>query len=370
MSSDSRVRTTIGLATWLVTGIPMALTILSKREAVGSAAVAWGVTFLLFGVCFWVMTRTREHAIVTLSIASALALLVAVFGHSGFEPILLVVVAAVAGGRLNPRGIAILLTILTTLLAAITWARFGPGSLLAVGSFAGFMVFAALTSTIAENERRARENLAKSNAELQTALALLDVSTRAAERARIGRDLHDVIGHHLTALSLQLEVALHVPQEECAEHVRKAQAISKLLLSDVRGVVSDLRTEKPIDLIRAIDLFRSAITKPRIEIIAPDTLQLADPLVAQTALRAIQEIVTNATRHSSAQRLTIRIAKLDSSLEIIAADDGVGVAAVTPGNGLSGLQERVEATGGTLAIRSAAGEGFAIEMRLPLGEDA
>ncbi len=354
--------------TWFASGIPTVLVFLSPQGEMMTGELTWAIAFLLFGACFLVITRTKWHPRALLCIASALGLTVSIIGRSGFEPILLVIVAAVGGGLLSISGYALLIATQTLLLACIKLSMSGAGALPSVGAYAGFMIFAAMTAMIAENEKRARADLAEANIKLMTALSLLDVSTRAAERIRIGRDLHDVIGHHLAALCLQLEVASHVPADECAEHVTKAQSISKLLLGDVRSVVSDLRAEEPIDLIRALELLASAITKPQIEVIAPDCLLVQDPGVAQTVIRCLQEVITNATRHSLADSLTIRIREVDDSLEIEAADDGAGVSKMELGNGLLGMRERIDATGGTLELRSAPGEGFVVDIRLPLGD--
>lgn len=367
MTRSERALVAIGLLTWIASGIPTLLLFVSEQVPRSPWMILWAAAFLLFGACFWSMTRAERPALGLLLISSALALVVVSLGHSGFEPILLVIAAAVAGGRLPVSGVAGFIAGQTVLLAGIDIMRFDVRALPTVGAWVGFMVFAAITAMIAENERRARDELARANAELQSALALLDVSTRAAERVRIGRDLHDVIGHHLTALSLQLEVASHSPAEESGKHVRRAQAIAKLLLNDVRTVVSDLRAEKPIDLIRALHLLGSAMVKPRVEIEAPESLLVEDPLVAQTALRTLQEVITNASRHSSAERLTIRVGEAEGVLEIGASDDGVGAETVELGHGLLGMRERVEAAGGSLRIRTAPDEGFSLDVRLPLG---
>jgi hypothetical protein len=83
-------------------------------------------------------------------------LLVSTFGRSGFDPILLVIVAAVAGGRLPARGVALVIAAQSVLLAVIIWIEIGLAAVPVTGAYAGFMVFAAITATIAENERRAR----------------------------------------------------------------------------------------------------------------------------------------------------------------------------------------------------------------------
>ena len=89
------------------------------------------------------------------------------------------------------------------------------------------------------------------------ATELLEISSRTTERLRIARDLHDLLGHHLTALSLNLEVASHLATGEANEQIEKSKAITKLLLGDVRDVVSRLRNDEPVDLGAAIAVDRA-----------------------------------------------------------------------------------------------------------------
>src|SRR5204863_1503702 len=93
---------------------------------------------------------------------------------------------------------------------------------------------------------------ARANAELHATRALLVEDSRVAERLRISRDLHDTLGHHLTALSLQLEVASRLASGPAAERVTEAHAITRLLLGDVRDVVSRLRESSHFDVAAAI----------------------------------------------------------------------------------------------------------------------
>jgi signal transduction histidine kinase len=183
---------------------------------------------------------------------------------------------------------------------------------------------------------------------------------------RIARDLHDLIGHHLTALSINLEVASHLVDGQAKEQVEKSKTIAKLLLSDVRDVVSRLREDEPMDLGAALASLRDAVPQPNIHVDA-DHAAVTEPLIAQTVLRAVQEIVTNAVRHSNARNLWLKIATADRALTVDARDDGSGTDRVEFGNGLRGMRERVQQAGGTLEVASMRGRGFEVHVRLPLG---
>ena len=98
------------------------------------------------------------------------------------------------------------------LLATIFLQHFGwTGALSGGGAYAGFHLFAVAQGLLKKSEREARDALARTNAELLATRELLAESARTSERVRISRDLHDALGHHLTALSIQLDVAARRP---------------------------------------------------------------------------------------------------------------------------------------------------------------
>jgi signal transduction histidine kinase len=98
-----------------------------------------------------------------------------------------------------------------------------------------FQLFAFITAAVARSESNARNELAGINAELRATRELLAESSRIRERSRISDELHDVIGHNLTALNIHLEVAKHLANGKAVEHVQKSQALAKILLQDVRN---------------------------------------------------------------------------------------------------------------------------------------
>ena len=82
-------------------------------------------------------------------------------------------------------------------------------------------------------------------------------------------------------------------------------------------------------------------------------------------LRAVQEIVTNAVRHSGARNLWLRLSSSDHTLDVDARDDGAGTDAIEFGNGLRGIRERVEQVNGSLEVSSMRGRGFSVHISLP-----
>ena len=230
----------------------------------------------------------------------------------------------------------------------------------------GFMLFAAASSFLVRSEAAAREALAAANAELLGTRALLAETSRVEERLRISRDLHDTLGHHLTALSLQLDVASRLSERQAAVHVSQAHAITRLLLSDVRDVVAACGDSQPPDLaqsIRARGIGHGEGLAIHLDL--PDTLSVNDRSRAETLIRCVQEIVTNTTRHAQARNLWIRLEARADGIALHARDDGRGADAVMVGNGLTGMRERFEQYAGHVEFTAGRGTGFEIRGFLP-----
>jgi signal transduction histidine kinase len=233
---------------------------------------------------------------------------------------------------------------------------------LAIG---GFQAFATASSLLALKEAAARAQLAQVNADLQAAHERLAESSRTEERLRISRDLHDSLGHHLAALSLQLDVASRVSEGKAADHLRQAHAITRLLLSDVRDVVGTLRDARPIDLAGEIRSLADAPATIAIHLEMPESLEVPDRERAQALLRCVQEIITNAARHAHARNLWIRIAARSDGVTLHARDDGRGAPQLSLGHGLTGMRERFAALAGSVEFESGPETGFEVRGFMP-----
>ncbi|MGO1226527.1 MAG: sensor histidine kinase [Brachybacterium sp.] len=133
-------------------------------------------------------------------------------------------------------------------------------------------VFSTLTLL---REKRMRTELAQAHVDLKAAGILLAESTRTAERLRISRELHDLIGHQLTVLTLNLEAARHVGPDRAREHVARADAVARGLLRDVRSTVGELRTQ-PVDLQEALRSMVEGIPGLQVDIAVDPDLNLGE----------------------------------------------------------------------------------------------
>ena len=370
-----------GLFTWAVVGIPLVLNTwyfpagdADERIPYPPDIVGSTVAYLVFGASYWLVTRDlgmrrpRKFDIGLLAVLTLSAIAVSKLSVTGLGSILLMLVSGVIPW-LMPVGAGVAWLILQNvpLIPVFENLGFTPWfAVLQAMMYVGYSSFTFITGLVARQQAAAREEQRRLNAELRATRALLAESSRMSERLRISRELHDLLGHHLTALSLNLEVAGHLAEGKALEHVRQSHTLAKLLLTDVREAVSEMREERGVDLGSALKVLVEGVPALQVGLELPETLRIDDPERAQVLLRCAQEIITNTVRHAGATQLNLRLSEDDGGLRLEARDNGRGAKVAAPGNGLRGMRERLSACGGRVDIITAPGEGFALDVRLPL----
>ena len=169
-----------------------------------------------------------------------------------------------------------------------------------------------------------------------------------SQREALGRDVHDILGHSLTVLTLKAEVARRLIEHDPAAASRELDEVITLArgaLTDVRSTVTRLRSP---DLASQVEATRTALSAAQIDMEMLGSAQ--DIPERQRALMAwaLREATTNIVRHARATNVTVHLAP--GMLRV--SDDGVGLAGDQPGNGLEGLRSRFEQEGGSLTIVS------------------
>lgn len=367
-----------GFCGWLAVAVPTFVDIRSGQLA-GPAALAWMTAFLTFGVTYAFYLRpvaaTGRHRVRSLIALSLLTVagMVMVVTSAGLMKYLASVTLTIVAGELPYVMPAPLVwtwvMAQSAILGMVFWVSFGWVSGVAGGfSYAGFQVLALGRAFSELRERQARQEQSRVLAALRATQALLAESSRVAERLRISRDLHDSMGHHLTALSLQLDVAARQLDGPHAERIHEAHAITRLLLADVRSMVGDLRDDAAIDVSAALAALASSEGEPRVHVEIPPALSIDTPVQANTLLRCAQEIVTNAVRHANARNVWIRLTQTAEGIELKGHDDGDGAPGLVLGHGLRGMRERFEDYGGSLSLTTTPGEGFTIRAVMPRTE--
>jgi signal transduction histidine kinase len=348
------------------------------RETVTSLRYwIWLLAYGTFAISFHVSASSPEGArsrrLGALAVMAPAVLLMEALLPCEFGALSLIVVASQAALVLSRRQTAAFilaetLALTCLLVLQISWyhAVSHVLGILAAESFAAVAVHLAIVAgEVARRETETAGELADANAELRATRALLEETSRARERTRISRELHDVLGHDLTALGLQLEVATHVPADQMRVHLTKAKVVSARLLQDVRQVVGALRETPGADLATSLRTLVEAAVGVSVHLEMPAVLRLDDAARAQCVLRCVQEIVTNALRHSSAKNLWIAITEEKGMITIDAHDDGRGAALVQAGHGLSGMRARLEEMGGWLSVAAGPSRAFRVSARLP-----
>lgn len=186
-----------------------------------------------------------------------------------------------------------------------------------------------------------------------------EILSLTAERERVARDVHDVLGHSLTVLSVKADLAaklIDADPERATSELLQIQELSRQALAEIRETVGGLRAARLGD---EITTARRALRDAGIEAALPDDVSALDPTRRTAAAWVLREAITNVVRHSRATRCDVGL----SATGLTVTDDGIGVGDQR-GNGLVGLQERVTSTGGTLIVGPAqGGQGTRLEAR-------
>ncbi len=218
-------------------------------------------------------------------------------------------------------------------------------------------------------ERKQRRELGFANMELRAAQELLMQTARQGERLRIARELHDTLGHHLTGLAVNLELAGRLAGAEARPVIERSHLLARLLLNDVRETVSTMRDGGGGGAVEIGEILRAMAARLaglQVWVEVPEggyAVEAAEP--AHVLVRCAQEAVTNAMKHSGGRNIWITVGVEEADHRLVVRDDGGGTAKVKAGNGLRGMRERVEAAGGVLEIETAVGRGFEVRVRLP-----
>jgi two-component system, NarL family, sensor histidine kinase DesK len=184
-----------------------------------------------------------------------------------------------------------------------------------------------------------------------------------AERERIARDLHDVLGHTLSVIILKSELAgklMDRDPQRAGNEIREVEQISRQALSEVRDAIRGYRSQGlPAELAKAKATLETAGVSVKCE-----AVKLALPALHESVLSmAVREAVTNVVRHAQARNCSMRLEQRNGSCHLEIEDDGRG-GDNSEGNGLRGMRERVEMMGGTLTRDSQAGTKITINIPL------
>ena len=324
------------------------------------------------------VAMVRTHLLVaaaTVTLANTLTL------AGGYVPtiaatIALVVVAyLVARHRAHRVWLLLLLPLALLLVFPLGAAgdRAGAGALiLTLTVVAGIVGSMGRSRTEAAARRASEESLAGS---------LLEHAARG-ERARIARELHDVVAHHISMISVQAETARLTTPGLPPEGAKRLSAIGETArdaLSEMRRLLGVLREDADPLLTRApqpglaevvdlVDGARAGSGGASTRLIVHGHVTPLEPGVELTAYRIVQEALTNSRRHAPGAAVDVELDYADTELHVRVRDNGPGPSPggeATDGHGLLGMRERAAMVGGVIRIESASVGGFLVEATLP-----
>lgn len=237
------------------------------------------------------------------------------------------------------------------------------------------LVFLLLLISAVRSERQSREKLMVANEQLRQYALRIENQATLQERNRIAREIHDSLGHSLTALNLQLETALKLGQSnpvKAQAFLERSKQLGSKALSDVRHSVSALRTDplqgRPIEnaiASLAEEFHRSTSISPSCSM----SLGRSLPAEVNTAVyRITQEALTNISKYADATEVKIQLKATPTNMRLSIEDNGRGFNfdQNTTGFGLQSMRDRTLALGGQFKIDSAPSSGCRITADIPL----
>ncbi|MEJ7812843.1 MAG: sensor histidine kinase, partial [Gemmatimonadaceae bacterium] len=208
----------------------------------------------------------------------------------------------------------------------------------------------------------------RANTKLRLAQEEVEHLAAVAERERIARDLHDVLGHTLSLIVLKAELAAKLAERDprrAVQEIRDVEQVSRKALHEVRDAIRGYRATLPDEGERARSLLRAAGIACEMDVAPPPLDRSREEAVAL----ALREAVTNVVRHSGASRCRVRVAEVAGACVLEVTDDGRGGDGAD-GSGLRGMRERVEALGGKVERgRERGTRGAMLRVTVPLGEE-
>jgi signal transduction histidine kinase len=361
------------------------------------------VLFALVGtIGFARISRSGEPFIAFAYFAVQIALaslIMSVSQAPGPGRILMLPLAAQAAALLPRRWtvlvcVAVMIAAVAPDAAASGWQATLP---LAASYLAG-VVFVVGFTHIARSEERARAEVERLAAELREAndklreyaLQVEELAT-TQERNRLAREIHDGLGHYLTAISMQLQAARAVWSSDparAADALGKAQTLTREALTDVRRSVAALRAspadDRPLTEALTPLLEESRAAGIQTELSVNGAPRSLSPQAGLALYRAVQEGLTNVRKHAHASCVNLVLDYFDNEVvRLTVRDNGVGAwnnpqllagwnnpqllvgQQMNGGFGLIGLRERVQYLGGELRVHTTAGQGFTLEVKVP-----
>lgn len=343
---------------WLVyLGIYLSFPILGRASALAWALTLGGLALFLplYFYAFWLEGRR-----LLLVSAGLVAIGVVVMPWNSGASVMFVYAAAFLGDAARPAvamrwlGVIVLVIGLETLALSLPVYAWFPAAI--------FSVLVGGPNIFYAESRRANRRLRLAHEEVERLAKL-------AERERIARDLHDLLGHTLSVIVLKSELASKLASrdpERAAVEIREVEQISREALAEVRRAIQGYRAHGLSD---EIAIARRALGAAGVALSCDvDPVELA-PATEDALALALREAVTNVVRHARATRCSVRLAAADGCVELEVSDDGVG-GDRGEGSGLAGMRARARELGGTVERDGSSGMRLTVSIPSSIAAEA
>lgn len=227
-----------------------------------------------------------------------------------------------------------------------------------------------------EQAQWAAEQFTRANVRLQEEVHHTGFMSRSRERTRVAREIHDTVGHTLTAILVQITAAKKIFKANPSLLEKRLENLEDMIrkaISDVRREVTNLREElHPGDNWREtyLQLCQTFIdsTGVRINRVIEEDLEHVDDTIGEHIYRILQEALTNSFRHGKASYIDVAMGREGNQLLVRISDNGIGSDNPVKGNGLNGMQERTAEIGGKIQFQTLPDKGFDIGIDIPWKE--
>ncbi|MCH9650317.1 MAG: sensor histidine kinase [Deltaproteobacteria bacterium] len=278
------------------------------------------------------------------------------FGASSFF-----IFASAFAGNLRPTRFAVRTILFLTILVGLTAVWIQPSPMF----WGPALVFTPLIGGLCLHQQTVRT----ANAQLKLSREEVQRLAQVAERERIARDLHDLLGHTLSTITLKASLASRLAVSDparAAEEMREVERISREATQEVRGAVAGYRTRS---LEEELASARTALDAASVTFEVLGSTPRLSPIEEGVLALALREAVTNVVRHAGARRCKVIFALDDEGLRLEVVDDGRG-AYGPEGSGLLGMRERLASLGGNLQRITDAGTRLVIRLPYPTVSEA
>lgn len=232
-----------------------------------------------------------------------------------------------------------------------------------------FHLFSLLVNYGLSRELQQKEQAIAINQELKGTQSLLQEAAKQDERLRISRDLHDRLGHQLTALSIQLDVLRRSCPPPAQQQAEASYLLAQDLLNTIRSTVSDLRDNHSVDIASALETMIEGLPGIEVRLDWPGDLRIDSLQQAQSLFYCVQEASTNTLKHARATHLDIKARSANGKIEAWITDNGHYPQGLVPGNGFKGMAERMAKINGRFHYEPA-NPGLLVHLSAPLAETA